>query len=115
MYGKRLWACLLGGAISAGVCFVGFMILFGFPPITLAKAASTVANRLLLGFAIGVSGWRLPHLLHGAIMGLFISLSVSIGFVTEPFGFVAYTGAGVAYGVFIEWLSSDVFKAPMKD
>lgn len=113
-YSRRVWACLLGGAISAVVCFVGFEILFGFPPVSLAKTASTVGNRLLLGFAIGVSGWRLPHLLHGAIMGLLFSLSVSLGFITQPFGFFVYTGMGVLYGIFIEWLSSDLLKAPMK-
>jgi hypothetical protein len=111
---RRLWACLLGGAIAAVVCFVGYEILFGFPPVTFASVAGTIANRLLLGFAIAVSGWRLPHLLHGGIMGLLFSLSVSIAFVADPFRFFAFTGAGVLYGVFIEWLSSDVFKAPMK-
>ena len=114
MYSRRLRACLLGGVISAIICFVGYEILYGFPPASLTKTANTVGNRLLLGFAIGISGWRLPHLLHGAIMGFLFSLSVSVGFITRPFGFFAYTGAGVLYGIFIEWLSSDLFKAPMK-
>jgi hypothetical protein len=114
MASRRLWACIVGGVISAVVCFVGHEILFGFPSVTIEKVAGTVANRLFLGFVIGISGWGLPHLLHGGIMGLLVSLSVSIGFITLPLNFFAYTGAGVMYGVFIEWLSSNIFKAPMK-
>ncbi len=36
----------------------------------------TVANRLLLGFVIGISSWRLKHHLHGALLGLILSLTV---------------------------------------
>ena len=114
MSSKRPWACILGGAISAVVCVVGYEILFGFPPVTIEKIAGLVANRLLLGLVIGISGWKLPHLLHGAIIGLLVSLSVSIGFITLPINFFAYTVAGVLYGVFIEWFSTDLLKAPMK-
>ena len=77
--------------------------------------AGMVANRFLLGLTIGISGWRINHLLHGAVLGLLFSLSVSIGFISSsPFGFFLYTTAGVLYGVFIEWLATNVFKAPMR-
>ena len=112
---KRLWACLLGGVISAAVCLIGRQLAFGFPPITMENVAATMANRVLLGFAIGISGWRIHHLLHGGVLGLFFSLSVSIGFIpSNPLGFFFFTTVGVLYGVFIEWLSTNVFKAPMK-
>ena len=78
-------------------------------------SAATVANRLLLGFVIGISCWRINYLLHGAILGLILSLSVSIGFLPgNLLGFFLYTSAGILYGIFIEWLSTDVFKAPMR-
>ncbi|MFO8036371.1 MAG: hypothetical protein R6U57_07075 [Anaerolineales bacterium] len=115
MFKKRLWGCLLGGAISAALCMSGRQIIFGFPPITWDELAAMVANRLLLGFAIGISGWRIHYLLHGAVMGLIFSLSVSIGFLpADQLPFFLYTSAGVLYGMFIEWLSSDIFKAPLK-
>lgn len=48
-----------------------------------------------------------------AILGLLISLSASVAFLLTDFvGFLVYIIAGVLYGVFIEWLSTDVFKAP---
>jgi len=115
MYRKRLWICILGGVISAAVCLIGSRIIFGFPAITWEDLAATVANRLLLGFAIGVSCWRINHLVHGAVLGLIFSLSVSIGFLSDNLlGFFLYTTAGIIYGVFIEWLATDLFKVPMK-
>jgi hypothetical protein len=115
MYKKRLWACLLGGAIAAMFCLVGRQIIFGFPEILWENIAATVANRLLLGFVIGISGWRINYLLHGAVLGLILSLSVSIGFMADNvLGFFLYTAAGVIYGIMIEWLSTKVLKAPMR-
>ena len=115
MYRKRLLVCMLGGVLSAIICLVGKQIVYGFPEITWDVVAATVANRLLLGFVIGISCWRVNYLLHGAILGLIVSLSVSIGFFpSHTLGFFLYTPAGIVYGILIEWLSTDVFKAPMK-
>ena len=112
---KRLWVCVLGGFIAAAICLVGRQIIFGFTDVTWQNIAATVANRLLLGFAIGISCWRINYLLHGAVLGLILSLSVSIGFLpTDLLPFFLYTAAGTLYGLLIEWLSTDVFKAPMK-
>jgi len=115
MYKKRLLACMLGGVLSAVICIAGRQIIFGFPEITWENIAATVANRLLLGFVIGISCWRINYLLQGAILGLILSLSVSIGFFpSNLLGFFLYTSAGILYGIFIEWLSTDDFKAPMR-
>ena len=111
---KRLQVCLLGGVISAVICFIGRQIFFGSPEIIWETIAATVANRILIGFVIGISFLRINYLLHGAILGLILSLSVSIGFLsTNLLGFFLFTIAGILYGLFIEWLSTDVFKKPM--
>jgi hypothetical protein len=115
MYTKRLWACLFGAVLAAVLCLVGRQIIFDFPEITWDAVAATVANRLLLGFVVAISGWRINHFLHGAILGLILSLSVSIGFLlSNSLGFLAFTAAGVFYGFMIEWLATDLFKAPMR-
>ena len=111
---KRVLVCLLGGVISAAFCVLGRQVIYGFSEITMQTIAHTVANRLLLGFVIGISGWRINHLVHGAVLGFLFSLSVSIGYLPEGMiDFVAYTLAGTFYGVFIEWLATDIFSAPM--
>ena len=115
MYRKRLLVCMLGGVLSAILCLVGKQIIYNLPEITWGVLAVTVANRLLLGFVIGISCWRINYLLHVAILGLIVSLSVSIGFFpNNSLGFFLYTPAGIVYGILIEWLSTDVFKAPMR-
>ena len=115
MYKKRLYACLLGGVIAAVVCIIGRQLFFGNPSITWDTIAYTMLNRVLLGFVIAVSGWKINRFSHGAFLGLIVTLSVSLGFlISDPIRFLLYTSAGVIYGVFIEWLSTDLFKAPMK-
>ena len=115
MYRKRLLVCLLGGCVSAVVCLVSWQVVFGFPEILWENIAATMANRILLGFVIGISGWRLNHLLHGALLGLLLSLSVAIGLLPGlVLNFVLFTAAGIMYGIFIEFLATDLFKAPMK-
>ena len=112
----RLWVCVLGGVISAGICLAGRGIIFGFPEVHWPDIAATVANRILMGFVIGISCWKLPHLLHGAVLGFIFSLSVSIGFLPEDLlSFGLYTTAGTLYGLLIEWLATDLLQLPMKD
>jgi hypothetical protein len=114
MHQKRLLVCMFGGVISAVICLVGKQIVYGFPEITSDVLAVTIANRILLGFIIGISCWGVNYLLHGALLGLIVSLSVSIGFLPgNIFGFFLFTSAGIIYGIMIEWLSTVVFKSPM--
>lgn len=115
MYQKRFLICLLGGGLSAVICLVGKQIVYGFPEITSDVIAVTMANRVLLGITIGISCCNLNYMLHGAILGLIISLSVSIGFLPANIsGFLLYTSAGIVYGIMIEWLATIVFKSPMR-
>lgn len=115
MYQKRFLVCILGGGISAVMCIVGRQLIFGFPEITWNVLSMTIANRLFLGFVIGISCWRVNYLMHGALLGLLLSLTVSIGFFpNDILPFFLYTSAGIFYGVFIEWLSTIVFKSPMR-
>ena len=109
---NRILICILGGVISACICLAGSQIIFGFPGISWETVSMTVANRLLLGFVIGISSWRIKHHLHGALLGLILSLTVSIGFLPgEILKFFLYTGAGIFYGIMIDWLATDVFKS----
>lgn len=114
MVTKRLMICVIGGALSGLICLLGAQIIMGFPSITLASVAETVANRIVLGFVIGISGWRINYLAHGALIGLIVSLSVSIAFLSaDAFGFLIYTAAGVLYGLLIEVLATVILKSPM--
>ena len=114
MYQKRLLVCTFGGLLSAFICLGLKQLAFGFPEITWEMISVTMANRILLGFIIGISCWSVNYLLHGAILGLIVSLSISIGFLPDDiFGLFVYTLFGILYGIMIEWLSTKAFKSPM--
>jgi len=75
---------------------------------------SSIGNRILIGFVIGISAWRIHYLLHGALMGLIVTLSISIGILLDIFaGFLMFTVAGLIYGFLIEFFATKVFKAKM--
>jgi hypothetical protein len=101
--------------LSAVLCIVGRQVIYKFPDISIYDLSYTMLNRVLIGFVIGISAWRIHHLVHGAVIGLIVTLTVSLGFLPGPLrGFLLYTVAGIIYGILIEWLATDVFKAPMK-
>jgi hypothetical protein len=71
--------------------------------MTWDTVAYTVLNRVLLGFAITLSGWQVDHLGHGAIVGLVVSFSVSLGSMfSDPGRFAACTSAGALNGLLNE-------------
>jgi hypothetical protein len=110
---RRIYICIGGGVLSALICLTGSQIIFGFEPISWSTVSMTVANRLLLGFVVGISAWKIQGKLHGALLGLILSLTVSIGFLPVDWvKFLLYTSAGIFYGWLIEWLASDIFNAP---
>ena len=75
---------------------------------------SSIGNRILIGFVIGISAWRIHYLWHGALMGLIVTLSISIGILLDSVaGFLTFTVAGLIYGFLIELFATKIFKAKM--
>jgi hypothetical protein len=110
---KRVIICTIGGMIAAAIC-IGGMASGGRVELTPVIIATGIGNRILLGFVIGISNWRINFLLHGAIIGFLVTFSSSVGIIfTNLQGFAMYTIAGIIYGVLIELFATKVFKAPM--
>lgn len=99
---KRVILSVIGGVVCAIICTVGKIKLN--PAIPLPELfASAVFNRILLGFVIGISRLRMNYLLHGAFIGLIVTLAYSLSMLPEKEeGFVIYTTVGVIYGILIE-------------
>ena len=86
----------------------------GSADISNAALISSIGNRILIGFVIGISAWRIHYLLHGALVGLIVTLSVSIGILFDSVaGFLMFTIAGPIYGLLIELFATKVLKAGM--
>lgn len=110
---RRLLICLAGGVVAAGICIAG-MKSGGNVSLTTAVLLSTIGNRILIGFVIGISSWRIHYLLHGALIGLIVTLSTSVVILPQNIkGFILYTLAGIVYGLLIELFATKVFKAQM--
>jgi hypothetical protein len=63
---------------------------------------------------IGISAWRIHYLLHGAFMGLIVTLSTALGILIQSIsGFLMFTIAGIIYGFLIELFATKIFKAKM--
>jgi hypothetical protein len=110
---KRLLLSIAAGTICAIICAIGRK--YSVPSITLsALIASSFGNRILIGFVIGISKLRMNYLLHGALIGLLVTLSYSIGMILDNnvIGFIGYTTAGTIFGLLIEIFVTKVCKAP---
>jgi hypothetical protein len=92
---------------AAGGRLIGNISEFSFFMI-----APAFFNRVMLGFIIGISNLKMNFLLHGALIGLLVSLITSIPFLEDGVnGFLFFTIAGIIYGILIELFVVKVFKA----
>jgi len=110
---KRLWLSIIGGFACAIICAVGRKSLI--PSIALsALIVSSFGNRILMGFVIGMSRLKINYILHGALIGLIVSLSYSIGMIFDNniAGFVMYSAIGAVFGLLTELFVTKLCNAP---
>jgi hypothetical protein len=114
---KRLTIATLFGVASGFVCYA---FASSEQEMALWMAVSIIISRTLIGFAIGISRFKMKHwALHGAIMGFVFSLPGSFAVMAGPANpdfapstmFFMTLFMGVFYGVIIELFTSVVFKA----
>lgn len=112
---KRLLIATLFGVISGFVCW-GLASSEG--PTPWYFAISTILSRTLIGFAIGISVFKMKWWLHGIIMGFIFSLPMAFqGFYVPGKEMMIFFGSlvmGIIYGFFIELFTTVVFKAGAK-
>lgn len=106
----RIIVATVLGAIFGVVCYLGYQ---SKPDVAVGSAmiAGIIANRALIGFAIGISNIK-NWFWNGLIVGLVISVGSSIYPLVEGdwLGFLLFTGAGIVYGILIEVVTSLLFK-----
>ncbi len=112
---KRFLICLIGGIITATICITGGILREAITGFSFGLIAS-VLNRILIGFTIGISNLKsLHYILHGAIIGGILSLTISFTFLPgDILSFILYTFAGIIYGILIELFSTRIFKHGIK-
>lgn len=103
-------------------------VLFGFVCWALARTGNELAcpivvsiilSRTVMGFAIGISGWKIAWWLHGILMGAIFSLPMAFGAMAscEKVQFVFWMTIiiGIVYGFLIELITTLAFKAKIAE
>jgi hypothetical protein len=110
-YLKRVAATTILGFIAGIVCWQlgasGGQVQYTTPMIV-----STILNRAFIGFVIGISGWGINYLLHGALIGALGGLQMAV-YANEN-GFIMITVGGIVYGIVIEFVTTKLLGMPMK-
>jgi len=101
MFTKRMWVCIISGAVLGVICIVGASIRSGFNSDAIFLF-SLWFNRLLMGMVIGAP-WKdlsLPKTItRGALIGLIVSFAF---YSSTGFGDIVSFLAGIVYGIIIE-------------
>jgi hypothetical protein len=112
MKNKRLLICTIGGIIAGLICSAGGHLSGNISELSFFTIMPTFFSRVMLGFVIGISSLKMNFLLHGALIGLLVSLITSIPFLEGGIiGFLFFTTAGIIYGILIELFATKIFKA----
>ena len=118
---KRLIIATLSGVLFGFVCYG--LASSGPEPLPLSIAAQIIFSRTLMGFAIGICCFKLGHwTLRGLILGLIFSLPLAFSGLMAPASpdfskagmFVATVAIGAIYGLLIEVITSNIFKAKLE-
>lgn len=117
---KRFIVATVMGFAAGFIC-LGFAS-GGSSELPAAVAWQIVISRALIGFAIGISIFKMGHwTVHGAVIGLLFSIPLAISGLMAPDNpefskssmFIATMVMGVVYGLLIEFVTTVLFKAKM--
>ena len=111
VYAKRLILCIILGFICGWLCYLGGKN--AGVQFTCGMQWSTIFNRTVIGFIIGVSAWRMHWALHGILIGLIGTLPMALGGL-ESGAFLIIMLFGALWGFLIELFATLLLKAPMK-
>lgn len=106
---KRVYVCTILGIIAGVICYVFAKGSPMGPTMTSKMITGIILNRALLGFVIGISGWKkINPLVHGAVIGLIVSLLMAV--YANLNGAIMVLIAGVVYGIAIEYVATNLMK-----
>ena len=113
MLTKRIIIATIMGVICGIICWkMAASSSTPDAPLYWYIAASIFFSRVLLGFGIGISNWKMAWWLHGIVLGVIFSIPEAFAAYEKGFVyFIATIAMGVVYGVLIELVTTVLFKA----
>ena len=118
---KRLIIATLCGLLFGLVCF-GFASNWGSVELAPWLGLTIISGRLLLGFGIGISRFKMGHwAINGIVMGLIFSIPAAFGSMMGPENAemsaqmiaISTLVMGIIYVFLIELITSILFKAKL--
>ena len=110
MRGMRLLVTTILGFLFGIVCWL--ISSSGQPQMPASMSWSIIFSRALIGFVIGISAWKINHMIHGIIIGFVVSIPMALGALGFQ-GFKIFLGTlimGMIYGFLIELISHLILK-----
>lgn len=116
---KRLIIATLSGLLFGLVCF-GFASNWGADELVPWLGITIISGRLLMGFGIGISRFKMGHwAINGIVMGLIFSIPAAFGSMmgaenpemSNQMIAISTVVMGIIYGFLIELITSVFFKA----
>lgn len=124
---KKMKKRIIVATVSGFLCSI--FCMFADQSWGLAQIGSTqmpwrvvgqiICSRTLIGFAIGISCLNLRNwAIHGAVMGIIFSSPLAFScLITPESGLMLFAMTwifGIIYGLFVEFITTVIFKAPQK-
>ena len=110
---RRLFIATIFGYVAGIICYLGGK--YGLKDdISPAMLLYILVNRAWIGFAIGMSPFRMHWAPHGLLVGLVAGLPFTVGCLLEESNVETAVAAlilGALYGLMIEFFTSVVFRA----
>ncbi len=110
MRGMRLLLTTALGFVFGVVCWL--LASSGQPSMPAGMAWSIIFSRVLIGFVIGISAWKINYMLHGIILGFIVSIPMALGSLSFQ-GIKIFLGTlimGIIYGFLIELIVHLIIK-----
>jgi uncharacterized membrane protein len=117
---RRLIVATVMGFVTGFICYL--LASSGPGELPAAVAYQIILSRVLAGFAIGISIFKVGHwLIHGAVIGIIFSLPIAFSGMmaldnpeySKSMMFIMTVVLGLIYGILIEFVTTVLFKAVM--
>ena len=112
---KRLITATFFGGLCGLICYWGAIIMFDIE-IPVLNTFYIFLSRILIGFVIGISILNIHWAKHGLLIGFIIGLPFPLFDIIIGQKWYIVGAAfimGPVFGVFIEFFTTKVFRAPM--
>ncbi|HVP36479.1 MAG TPA: hypothetical protein VMT04_05735 [Terriglobales bacterium] len=106
MSGTRVFVTTVLGLIFG---IIAYLMNKGMPGLTAGIYWSIIFEGGILGFIIGISGFKFNYVLHGIIMGAIVYFPAALPALPMG-GFVKYWVSGMVFGALIEIISHIIIR-----